>query len=83
MYRKDAWRLVHRKQCAVQPPKFVTMLIFCRGTFLYFSHVRKGNVRHVTAGKGEGDPSVQLYSGSMLFETIVGIFDRRSRDAQY
>ena len=33
--------------------------------------------------KGEGDPSVQLYSGSVLIVHICGTFARRSCDAQY
>ena len=33
--------------------------------------------------KGEGDPSVQLYSGSVLISPIGGTFARRSYDAQY
>ena len=33
--------------------------------------------------KGEGDPSVQLYSGSVLIAPIGGTFARRSCDAQY
>ena len=33
--------------------------------------------------KGEGDPSVQLYSGSVLIAPIGGTFARRSCDTQY
>ena len=33
--------------------------------------------------KVEGDPSVQLYSGSVLTAPIDGTFARRSCDAQY
>ena len=33
--------------------------------------------------KGEGDPSVQLYSGSVLIAPTGGTFARRSCDAQY
>ena len=33
--------------------------------------------------KGEGDPFVQLYSGSVLIATIGGTFARRLYDAQY
>ena len=33
--------------------------------------------------KGEGDPSVQLYSGSVLTALIGGTFARRSCDEQY
>ena len=33
--------------------------------------------------KGEEDPSVQLYSGSVLIFPIGGTFARRSCDAQY
>ena len=33
--------------------------------------------------KGEGDPSVQLYSGSVLIAPIGGTFARRTCDAQY
>ena len=33
--------------------------------------------------EGEGDPSVQLYSGSVLIDPIGGTFARRSSDAQY
>ena len=33
--------------------------------------------------KGEEDPSVQLYSGSVLIAPIDGTFARRSCDAQY
>ena len=33
--------------------------------------------------KGEGDPSVQLYNGSVLIAPIGGTFARRSCDAQY
>ena len=33
--------------------------------------------------KGEGDPSVQLYSGNVLIAPIGGNFARRSCDAQY
>ena len=32
--------------------------------------------------KGEGDPSVQLYSGSVLIDPIGGTFARRTCDAQ-
>ena len=32
---------------------------------------------------GEGDPSVQLYSASVLIATIGGTFARQSCDAQY
>ena len=40
-------------------------------------------MRHVTARQGEGDPSVQLYSGSVLVAHIDGTFSQRSCDAQY
>ena len=33
--------------------------------------------------KGEGNPSVQLYSESVLISLIGGIFARRSCDEQY
>ena len=33
--------------------------------------------------KSDGDPSVQLYSGSVLIAPIGGTFARRSCDAQY
>ena len=33
--------------------------------------------------RGEGEPSVQLYSGSVLIAPIGGTFARRSCDAQY
>ena len=33
--------------------------------------------------KSAGDPSVQLYSGSVLIAPIGGTFARRSCDAQY
>ena len=33
--------------------------------------------------KGEGDPSVQLYRGSVLIAPIGGTFARRLCDAQY
>ena len=33
--------------------------------------------------KGEGDPSVQLYSGSVLIASIGGTYARRLCDAQY
>ena len=33
--------------------------------------------------KGEGEPSVQLYNGSVLIAPIGGTFARRSCDAQY
>ena len=33
--------------------------------------------------QGEGDPSVQLYSGSVLDAHIDGTFSQRSCDAQY
>ena len=32
---------------------------------------------------GEGDPSIQLYSGSVLIALIGGTFARRSSDEQY
>ena len=32
---------------------------------------------------GEGDPSVQLYSGSVLVAHVDGTFSQRSCDAQY
>ena len=33
--------------------------------------------------QGEGDPSVQLYSGSVLVAHIDGTFSQRSCDVQY
>ena len=33
--------------------------------------------------QGEGDPSVQLYSGSVLVAHIDGTFSQRSCDEQY
>ena len=33
--------------------------------------------------QGEGDPSVQLYSGSVLVAHINGTFSQRSCDEQY
>ena len=33
--------------------------------------------------QGEGDPSVQLYSGSVLVANIDGTFSQRSFDEQY
>ena len=33
--------------------------------------------------KGEGDPSVQFYSGSVLIAPIGGILAQRTCDAQY
>ena len=61
----------------------LSLWIWCSGTLPYFTNVRKGNVRHVTAGKVRGTPFVQLYSGSVLITPIGGTFARRSCDAQY
>ena len=47
------------------------------------SHVHKGNVRHVTAGKVRGDLFVQLYGRSALIVPINGTVAQRSCDEQY
>ena len=75
--------LVDQKWYARRPSNFVNVWIWCSGTLPYFPHVRKGYVRHVTAGMVRGAPSVQLYSGSVLIAPIGGTFARRSCDAQY
>ena len=54
-----------------------------RRTFPCFSHVHKGNVRHVTAGKVRGDLFVQLYGRSALIAPINGTIAQRSCDQQY
>ena len=46
--------LVDQKWYALGPSKFVNISIECSCTFPCFSHVHKGNVRHVTAGKVRG-----------------------------
>ena len=57
--------------------------IWCSGTLLYFPHVRKGKRTTRDCLKVEEEPSVQLYSGSVLIAPIGGNFARRSCDAQY
>ena len=51
--------------------------------FAIFSSRPQGNRTTRDCRKGEGDPSVQLYSGSVLIAPIGGTFARRSCDAQY
>ena len=48
--------LVDQKWYARGPSNFVNVWIWCSGTLPYFPHVRKGNGRHVTAGKVRGTP---------------------------
>ena len=48
-----------------------------------FSHVDKGNVRHVTAGKVRENLFVQLYGKSALIAPIKGTVAQRSCDQQY
>ena len=48
-----------------------------------FSHVHKGNVRHVTDGKVRGDLFVQLYGRSALIARINGTIAQRSCDQQH
>ena len=63
---------VDQKWYARRLSNFVNVWIWCSGTLPYFPHVCKGNVRHVTAGKVRGNPSVQLYGGSVLIALIGG-----------
>ena len=84
MYRKkSAFRLVDQKWYALRPANFVNMSIYCSGTFPCFSHVYKGNVQHVTAGKVRRDLFVQLYGRSALVSPINGTVAQRSCDVQY
>ena len=53
---RGAFTLVDQKWYARRQSNFVNVLICCSGTLPYFSHVRKGNVRHMTAGKVRGTP---------------------------
>ena len=53
---RGAFRLVDQKWYARRPSNLVNVWIWCSGTLPYFPHVRKGNVRHVTAGKVRGTP---------------------------
>ena len=48
-----------------------------------FSSRPKGKRTTRDCREGEGDPSVQLCSGSVLIAPIGGTFARRSCDAQY
>ena len=48
-----------------------------------FTSRPQGNRTTHDCRKGEGDPSVQLYSGSVLIDPIGGTFARRSYEAQY
>ena len=57
--------------------------IWCSGTLQYFPNVRNGKRTTRDCQEVEGDPSVQLYSGSVLIVPIGGTFARRSCDAQY
>ena len=56
-------------------------LVLCNIAILFSSPQAKRTTRECR--KGEGDPSVQLYSGSVLIAHIGGTFARRSCDAQY
>ena len=47
--------LVDQKWYALGPSNFENTSIKCSRTFPYFSHVHKGNVRHVTAEKIGGN----------------------------
>ena len=51
--------------------------------FQYLSHVHKGNVRRLTAGKVRVDLFVQLYVRSALIAPIDGTVAQRSCDEQY
>ena len=48
-----------------------------------FSSRPQGKRTTLDCRKGEGDPSVQLFSGSVLIAPIGGTFARRSCDTQY
>ena len=48
--------LVDQKWYARRPSNFVNVWVWYSGTYPYFPHVRKGNVRLVTAGKVRGTP---------------------------
>ena len=63
--------------------KLCEQIHLLRGTFLCFSHVLKGSVRHVTAGKVRWDLFVQLYGRSALIAPINGTVAQRSCDVQY
>ena len=54
VYENGAWRLVDQKRYAERSLNFETGWIWCSGTFLYYFHVHKRNVRHVTTRKGRG-----------------------------
>ena len=57
--------LVDQKWYSRGPSNFVNVWIWCSCTLPYFLHVRKGNVRHLTAGKVRGTPpcncAVEVY----------------------
>ena len=71
MYENGAWKLLDHKRYAARPSNFVTGWIWCSGTFLYFFHVHKGNVRHVMARKGRGTSLYTCTDEMCQLPTIV------------
>ena len=74
---RGAFRLVDQKWYARGPSNFVNVWIWC-SVHAMFSSRPQGKRTTRDCRKGEGDPSEQLYSGSVLIAPIGGTFARRS-----